>query len=245
MQQPGTQEDDAVPPPEHIRVAVADDAFLMREAISHVLARLPEIELVSVSADGDQLREAVSNTPVDVVLTDIRMPPSGDEEGVKLAHWLATEHPQVGVVLLSQYAEARFGIELLADGAAGRGYLVKERVQDAAELMRTIRVVAHGGVVIDAKLVPLLIHAADMRRDSRLAELTAASATCWPRCARSVERRDRDVTRAHQAGGGEAHQLDLPEAAAGRRGRRQPARLGRAALPVGRRSVSTDHLPCE
>jgi DNA-binding NarL/FixJ family response regulator len=172
VQQPGTQEDDAVPPPEHIRVAVADDAFLMREAISHVLARLPEIELVSVSADGDQLREAVSNTPVDVVLIDIRMPPSGDEEGVKLAHWLATEHPEIGVVLLSQYAEARFGIELLADGAAGRGYLVKERVQDAAELMRTIRVVAHGGVVIDAKLVPLLIHAADMRRDSRLAELT-------------------------------------------------------------------------
>jgi DNA-binding NarL/FixJ family response regulator len=167
VQQAGIHDVDATPL-EHIRVAVADDAFLMREAISHVLARLPEIELVSVSADGDQLREAVERTPVDVVLTDIRMPPSGDAEGVKLAHWLAEEHPDIGLVLLSQYAEARFGIELLADGAAGRGYLVKERVQDAAELMRTIRVVAHGGVVIDAKLVPLLIQAAD----SRLAELT-------------------------------------------------------------------------
>ena len=166
------QHDDALPGPERIRVAAADDAFLMREAIGHVLARLPEIELTSMSANGDELREAVARTPVDVVLTDIRMPPSGDTEGVKVAHWLAEEYPHVGVVLLSQYAEARLGIELLADGAAGRAYLVKERVQDAAELLRTIRVVAHGGVVIDAKLVPLLIQAADSRRDSRLAELT-------------------------------------------------------------------------
>ena len=172
MHEARTQDNEAVPSLERIRVAAADDAFLFREALSHVLARLPEIDLVAVSSDGDQLREAVASTPIDVVLTDIRMPPSGDREGVKLAHWLADEYPGIGVVLLSQFADARLGIELLQDGAAGRGYLVKERVQDAAELMRTIRVVAHGGVVIDAKLVPLLIQTADSRRDSRLTDLT-------------------------------------------------------------------------
>ena len=160
MQQAGIHDVD-VTPLEHIRVAVADDAFLMREAISHVLARLPEIELVSVSSDGDQLREAVERMPVDVVLTDIRMPPSGDAEGVKLAHWLAEEHPEIGLVLLSQYAEARFGIELLATAPPAAATWSRSACQDAAELMRTIRVVAHGGVVIDAKLVPLLIQAAE------------------------------------------------------------------------------------
>ena len=237
------QHDDALPGPERIRVAAADDAFLMREAIGHVLARLPEIELTSMSANGDELREAVARTPVDVVLTDIRMPPSGDTEGVKVAHWLAEEYPHVGVVLLSQYAEARLGIELLADGAAGRAYLVKERVQDAAELLRTIRVVAHGGVVIDAKLVPLLIQAADSRRNSRLAELTRRErdvlAGDGPRV---VERGDRDVTGPHQAGRREAHQLDLPEAPPRRGGRGQPAGGRGARLPVRRAGVSRGTL---
>jgi DNA-binding NarL/FixJ family response regulator len=155
-----------------IRVAVADDSFLMREAMRQVLARLPEIEVVGICDHGDRLLELVDRENPGVVITDVRMPPSGDDEGIRIAHRLRRTHPAVGVVVLSQYSDARYGLGLLEQGAEGRAYLLKERVADPAELRAAIDVVARGGSLIDPEMVHALMSAAG-RGDSPLAQLTA------------------------------------------------------------------------
>jgi len=154
-----------------IRVAVADDSFLMREAMRQVLARLPEIEVVGICDHGDRLLEVVDRENPAVVITDVRMPPSGDDEGIRIAHRLRRTHPGVGVVVLSQYSDARYGLGLLEQGAEGRAYLLKERVADPAELRAAIDVVARGGSLIDPEMVHALMSAAG-RGDSPLAQLT-------------------------------------------------------------------------
>ena len=113
-----------------------------------------------------------SSTTPDVVVTDIRMPPSGDDEGIRVAQRLAIERPDIGVVVLSQYARSRFALELLGGGTPGRAYLLKERVRDVAQLASAIEVVALGGVLVEPTLVPLLLESADERRDSALGALT-------------------------------------------------------------------------
>lgn len=155
-----------------IRVAVADDSYLMREAMRQVLARLPEIEVVAICDDGDRLLDVVDRESPDVVITDVRMPPSGDDEGIRIAHRVRRTHPEVGVVVLSQYSDARYGLGLLEHGAEGRAYLLKERVADPAELRAAIDVVARGGSLIDPEMVHALMSAAG-RGDSPLAQLTA------------------------------------------------------------------------
>ena len=155
-----------------IRVAVADDSFLMREAMRQVLARLPETEVVAICDHGDLLLDVVDRENPAVVITDVRMPPSGDDEGIRIAHRLRRTHPEVGVVVLSQYSEARYGLGLLEHGAEGRAYLLKERVADPAELRAAIDVVARGGSLIDPEMVHALMSAAG-RGDSPLAQLTA------------------------------------------------------------------------
>jgi DNA-binding NarL/FixJ family response regulator len=154
-----------------IRVAVADDSFLMREAMRQVLARLPEVEIVAICDHGDSLLEVVDRDTPDVVITDVRMPPSGDDEGIRIAHRLRRTHPSIGVVVLSQYSDARYGLGLLEQGAEGRAYLLKERVADPAELRAAIDVVARGGSLIDPEMVHALMNAAG-RGDSPLAQLT-------------------------------------------------------------------------
>ena len=155
-----------------IRVAVADDSFLMREAMRQVLARLPEIEVVAICDHGDRLLDVVDQENPAVVITDVRMPPSGDDEGIRIAHRLRRTHPEIGVVVLSQYSDARYGLGLLEHGAEGRAYLLKERVADPAELRAAIDVVARGGSLIDPEMVHALMSAAG-RGDSPLAQLTA------------------------------------------------------------------------
>ena len=155
-----------------IRVAVADDSFLMREAMRQVLARLPEIEVVEICDHGERLLDVVDRENPAVVITDVRMPPSGDDEGIRIAHRLRRTHPGVGVVVLSQYSDARYGLGLLEHGAEGRAYLLKERVADPAELRAAIDVVARGGSLIDPEMVHALMSAAG-RGDSPLAQLTA------------------------------------------------------------------------
>ena len=155
-----------------IRVAVADDSFLMREAMRQVLARLPEIEVVEICDHGERLLDVVDRENPAVVITDVRMPPSGDDEGIRIAHRLRRTHPEVGVVVLSQYSDARYGLGLLEHGAEGRAYLLKERVADPAELRAAIDVVARGGSLIDPEMVNALMSAAG-RGDSPLAQLTA------------------------------------------------------------------------
>ena len=114
------------------RVVIADDSFLMREAILQVIEQIDGLEVVAECPDGDALRTAVLEHDPDVVVTDIRMPPSGDDEGIRVAQRLATERPGIGVVVLSQYARSRFALELLGGGTPGRAYLLKERVRDIA-----------------------------------------------------------------------------------------------------------------
>jgi DNA-binding NarL/FixJ family response regulator len=140
-----------------IRVVYADDSFLMRQALEAVLERLDGVEVVGGCVDGDTLLAAVEEQRPHVVVTDMRMPPSGDEEGIRIAHRLRQHHPDTGVVVLTQYAEPRYGLELLAAGTDGRGYLLKQRVNDPRELHAAIEAVAHGGSVFDPAMVRLLV----------------------------------------------------------------------------------------
>jgi DNA-binding NarL/FixJ family response regulator len=159
-------------PDRPIRVAYADDSFLMREALERVLERLDGIEVVAGCADGDTLLDAVDDQRPDVVVTDMRMPPSGDEEGIRVAHRLRQRHPDIGVVVLTQYAEPRYGLELLEAGTEGRGYLLKERVNHPRALHAAIEGVAHGGSVFDPAIVELLV-AGRSAGGSALDDLTA------------------------------------------------------------------------
>ena len=154
------------------RVVVADDSFLMREAILQVIEQIDGLEVVAECPDGDALWAAVLEHGPDVVVTDIRMPPSGDDEGIRIAQRVAIERPGIGVVVLSQYARSRFALELLGGGTPGRAYLLKERVRDIAQLASAIEVVALGGVLVEPTLGPLLLESAEERRDSALAALT-------------------------------------------------------------------------
>ncbi len=157
---------------EPIRVILADDSYLMREALEKVLAPLDAIELVASCSDGDSLMAAVESEPPDVVITDIRMPPSGDDEGIRIARWLRETHPDVGVVVLSQYPGAAYAHALLEDGAEGRGYLLKERLHDRNELLAAIETVAQGGTTIDPSLIQELLAADRQRHASPLDDLT-------------------------------------------------------------------------
>src|SRR5437588_10570573 len=156
-----------------LRVALADDSYLMREALSQLLAGLPELELTAVCEDTYSLLEAVDRDSPDVVVTDVRMPPFRDQEGIRLATGLHDTHPRIGVVVLSQYAEPEMALELFASGSEGRAYLLKERVGDRSELVAAIQAVADGRSVVDPKIVDLLIVERRRATASPLDELTA------------------------------------------------------------------------
>ena len=151
---------------------VADDSYLVREALGHVLTAAEGIDVVGTYADGDSLLQAVEVERPHVVVTDIRMPPSDSDEGLRVAAVLRQKHPEIGVVVLSQYAEPRYGLALLDSGPDGRAYLLKERIQHGGQLVSAIEAVAGGGSVMDGKLVETLL--VERRRDARspLAELT-------------------------------------------------------------------------
>lgn len=150
----------------------ADDSYLLREAIRHLLSDDPRIELVAVCDDGDSLRAAVAATPPDVVVTDIRMPPSGDDEGIRIAKELRVTHPKMGVVVVSQYADPRYGLVLLEDGSDGRAYLLKQRLHSREHLVAAIEAVAAGGSVVDPKVVEALIAGHVNGDTSALADLS-------------------------------------------------------------------------
>ena len=154
-----------------IRVVLADDNLLVREGLEQVLAAQAGIEVVASCSDLPSLLAAIDSEQPDVVLTDIRMPPSNVDEGIQVATRLRESDASVGVVVLSQYAEPAYALALL-DGSDGRGYLLKERVHDGAQLRSAIETVAAGGTVIDPKVVELLVSASSRSQHSRLAELT-------------------------------------------------------------------------
>src|SRR4051812_14872513 len=149
-----------------LRVVLADDSYLIREALSHVLDGAPDIEVVAVCAGSDSLVDAIEAERPDVVLTDIRMPPGDDAEGVHIAARLRETHPGMAVVLLSQYLEPRYALELLTGGSDGRAYLLKDRIHDRDELAAAIHATAAGGSVIDAKVVEMLVDARSRAEES-------------------------------------------------------------------------------
>jgi DNA-binding NarL/FixJ family response regulator len=155
-----------------LRVALADDSYLLREALLHVLGAADGIEVVASCADGDTLMAAIEEERPDVVVTDIRMPPGTADEGLQIADRLRDSHPEIGVVVLSQYAEPRYSLQLLDRGSDGRAYLLKERIRYRGQLVSAIETVARGGSVIDAKVIDALITARTAAENSPLAELT-------------------------------------------------------------------------
>jgi DNA-binding NarL/FixJ family response regulator len=140
-----------------IRLVIAEDHLLVREGVRRLLETEPDIEVAAVCSDLDSLLAAVETEHPDVVVTDIRMPPGNSDEGIQAAERLRTTDPDVGVVVLSQYATPSYALALLEGGSAGRSYLLKERVQDPGELVSAIRAVANGGSVIDPKVVEALV----------------------------------------------------------------------------------------
>ena len=155
-----------------IRVVVAEDNYLVREAVVRLLATSDAIEIAGACTDFDGLMATVDEQHPDVVVTDIRMPPTGTDEGVRAAKQLREDHPEIGVVVLSQYVEPGYALELLDAGSERRAYLLKERVSDVDQLVRAIEEVARGGSVIDPKVVEALVSARSRRADSRLEYLT-------------------------------------------------------------------------
>jgi DNA-binding NarL/FixJ family response regulator len=155
-----------------IRVAVAEDSYMIREFLTGILTAAPEVELVAVCSNAKELQVAIDSSSPDVVLTDIRMPPTGTDEGIQVAAHLGEVAPDVGVVVLSQYAEPAYALDLLANGTGRRAYLLKERIRERDELIGAIEKVAGGGSVIDPAIVDVLIQARSRAARSRLSELT-------------------------------------------------------------------------
>ena len=155
-----------------IRAVLGEDSYLAREGIQRALDEETDIELVAICEDLESLRAAIDEVQPDVVLTDIRMPPTNTAEGIELAIELRSSHPDIGVVVLSQYADPLYAMKLLEASSDRRAYLLKERVQDHGELSRAVSAVAAGGSVVDPRIVEELLRAQRQRESSQLDDLT-------------------------------------------------------------------------
>lgn len=140
-------------------MVLAEDNSLLRQGLVRLIEADPSLELVGTATDLPSLLKAISTSSPEVVVSDIRMPPSNSDEGIQVADHLRAHHPETGLVLLSQFAEAAYALALLAGGAARRAYLLKERVADVGELTAAIKTVAAGGSVIDPTVVDQLVSA--------------------------------------------------------------------------------------
>jgi DNA-binding NarL/FixJ family response regulator len=155
-----------------IRVVLAEDSLIVREGIQRLLELDGDVEVVAGCGDLDSLLAAVESERPDVVLTDIRMPPDSSDEGIRAARLLRESHPELGVVVLSQYSEPAYALALLETGSDRRAYLLKDRVDDRSQLVGAIRAVAEGGSYVDPKVVERLVGAKSAAERSPLAELT-------------------------------------------------------------------------
>ncbi|HVW16856.1 MAG TPA: response regulator transcription factor [Solirubrobacteraceae bacterium] len=154
-----------------LRVIYGDDSWLVRQALAEVLARCDGVEVLAICEDGDALLAAAQADRPDVVLTDMRMPPSGHGEGLRISRSLAAIDRSIGVLVLSQYAEPAYGLAMLEDGVDGRGYLLKDRVHNAGALEAALRAVASGSSVFDPAMIGSLVERRDAS-DPELARLT-------------------------------------------------------------------------
>jgi DNA-binding NarL/FixJ family response regulator len=155
-----------------IRLVLGEDSLLAREGIARALEADPDIEVVEMCADLETLRETIDRTRPDVVLTDIRMPPTNTDEGIRLAGELRLSHPEIGVVVLSLHAEPRYAVALFEDGSESRAYLLKHRLKDRGELGQAVREVAAGRSLVDMHVIDELLAARKRRGASHLDTLT-------------------------------------------------------------------------
>jgi len=142
-----------------VRVTLADDNLLVREGLVSLLDRADDIVLVGVAGDADELEQLTASERPDVVVTDIRMPPNHSDEGVRFATTLRDTHPEIGVVVLSQFAEPEYALAVFENGTRSRGYVLKDRVADADHLVTAIRAVAGGGSFIDDEIIDVMMRA--------------------------------------------------------------------------------------
>ena len=156
----------------NLRVVIAEDNALLREGLRGLISAVDDLSLVATCASLDELFTALDAQAPDVVLTDIRMPPTRSDEGLQAARHCRKHFPGTGVVLLSQFADPGYVKALLEDGAEGRGYLLKERVGDVAELVSALRTVAAGGSVVDPKVVEALVQSGSRRGNADLDRLS-------------------------------------------------------------------------
>ncbi len=163
---------DEAAPVAWLRVVVAEDDLLTREGVCRLLESSGEIDVVAAVGDAEALSGAVAEHRPAVVLTDIRMPPGHHTEGIAAAKEIRRTYPGTGVVVLSQYADPAYAVDLLSDGAQGLGYLLKERVADRAQLVRALRETSRGGSVVDPVLVDTLVRRRRLTAESGLESLT-------------------------------------------------------------------------
>lgn len=151
---------------------MAEDNYLLREGMARLLSTADDIEIVAACGEFDELMSLVETCRPDVVITDIRMPPTGTDEGIRAATELRRSHPAMGVVVLSQYATPSYALALFDEGSDGRAYLLKDRVSELDELIAAVRIVSTGGSVVDPKVVEELVRARSSRLASPLRHLT-------------------------------------------------------------------------
>ena len=163
-----------LPAPDPVyRLVVAEDAYLIREGIRSALEReKDEVEVLEYCPDLESLLRAVEEHQPNVVITDIRMPPTNTDEGIQAAAALRESHPEIGVVVISQYVSPHYALKLFEHGSAGRAYLLKERVGHRIQLLEAIREVAAGGSVVDPKVVDVLVEARMRVKNSLLSRLS-------------------------------------------------------------------------
>ena len=155
-----------------VRVAIAEDSYLIRESLLHLLSDDDRVEIVAVCGDANTLTAALEDAGPEVIVMEIRLPPADGPEGIRIAQRLRQTHPDLGVLILSQYADPEYAEQLLASGSSHRGYLLKERIRHRGELIAAIQAVARGESVFDPKIVDVLVQARSRGERSPLTDLT-------------------------------------------------------------------------
>jgi DNA-binding NarL/FixJ family response regulator len=155
-----------------LRVVIAEDNYLVREGVRRLLEDSGEVDVVAGTGNATELLDAVRRLNPDAVLTDIRMPPGHHMEGIEAARAIRVAHPDIGVVVLSQHADESYALALFADGSAGLGYLLKDRIGDLEDLVHALREVRAGGSVIDPQIVDTLVRRRSAGAASPLAGLS-------------------------------------------------------------------------
>lgn len=213
-----------------MRVIIAEDEVLLREGIARILAD-EGYDVVALAGSRDELVGKVAAHRPDLVVTDIRMPPDFTDEGLVAARQIRRAHPGTAVIVLSQHVDTAGAVELLGDGAAGVGYLLKRRVMKLDDFIDSVQRVAAGGSAIDPEVISAMVHREVRdRRDDGIAALTPRRLEVLGLMAQGWQRADRPRAGGDREGGCPQHRIDLPDAGPAAGPGRAPAGAGRHAL---------------